>query len=87
MDIRIRTENAYDNGDETTATITVEIDTDTLPEDPTDTQALDDWANDHLTEYTGDGEHPSCEATYGITIIEAPEPFDWLTDKYFEWQG
>ena len=76
MIMRIKVENAYVDGHESTQ----------FHEVTTNAGMTDDDLQDLLFEYTGDGHGVNLEALYVVTIVECGRQPE-LVGKTFEWQG
>lgn len=73
--LTIRVTNSYATGDAFTHDLDVEVPT------PTDDD-LDDWMQDHLLRFTGEGPtYASAEAVYEVEILTAPARFIHLVGR------
>lgn len=66
--LRVRVENSYATGDEFFHDLDVEVPA------PEAGQDLDDWAQDHLLAFTGEGPaFAGIEALYEVTVTHSPD--------------
>jgi len=80
--LELNIDNIYEDGESITNLVEVEVEEPWAPVE--NWEELEIWADECLQEHTGTGRTEG-EASYFVEITKAPEEWQSLVGKHFEW--